>query len=34
MHPDSSAGFPHAGANLEQLEPDGIYLGIFQFGAP
>ena len=33
MRPDVSAGFPHAGADIEQLEPDGIRLRIFHFGA-
>ena len=33
MYPDAPAGFPYAGADLEQFEPDGVDLGGFQFGA-
>jgi hypothetical protein len=33
MYPEASAGFPHTGFDLDQLEPDGINLGGFQLGA-
>jgi hypothetical protein len=33
VHPEAAAGFPQAGPDLQQLEPQGIDLGGFQLGA-